>query len=307
MIIANWRSDMNNNIGSRKPCGSGHALAIARLEDNRQDWLEGKFFGLASKRKDLQDLVGKEGTLWIIVSRRQQSGSRMYSLSFRLDKCRAHTYKTRGRFGQYAVVGDPNYSTLFASNDARLLLLGLRFDPTLPIDDKFDRLKIIGKSIQRPRCLNKADIKLLSDFGAEADRWSVFVSYQRNEKDTIIAKKLSEALHAHGVHVFRDQEALRAGQKWWPTLKRAIDRARHFVLVIGNTTYGSPNVEQEVRYAIDRGVNLIPLLAGGTFEHWSEFHFDELQAVFHKRGKWNETIREVLRVVQRTNIAMQKH
>lgn len=154
---------MSKSRASRKPCKMGHALAIARWEDNRKSWLDGDFFGLTSKRTDLQDLVGDGGTLWIVVSRQQPSGRRNYSLSFRLDKCKAHTYRKPGRFGPYAVVGDPARSTLFASNDATLLLLSLRFDPFSPIDrgvassrgrhkETPDRSKVIGQSIQTPRC-----------------------------------------------------------------------------------------------------------------------------------------------------------
>ena len=125
---------MKKTRGPRKPCATGAALAIARWEDNRKDWLEGDYFGLTSKRTDLQDLVGDGGTLWIVVSRAQRPGSRTYSLSFRLEGCKKHNYKKPSRFGRYGVVGDPARSTLFASNDARLLLLSLRFDPVLPID-----------------------------------------------------------------------------------------------------------------------------------------------------------------------------
>lgn len=108
--------------------------------------------------------------------------------------------------------------------------------------------------------MNLADVKLLQDYGAETDRWSVFVSYQRTDNDTKIARRLSTALQSQGVNVFRDQKALQAGQKWWPTLKRAIARARRLVIVIGRTTHESTWVKREVRHALQKGVNVIPLL-----------------------------------------------
>jgi hypothetical protein len=301
---------MKKARSSREPCSTRHALAIARWEDNRKDWLEGDYFGLTSERTDLQDLVGDGGTLWIIVSRGQSGEPRTYSLSFRLDKCRKHTYRKPGRFGPYSVVGDPDRSTLYASNDARLLLLSLRFDPFLPIDhssdptekkneETTDRLKIIGQSIQTPRCLNKADVKLLRDFGAETDRWSVFVSYQRTEIDTKIATKLSAAIQRHGVNVFRDQEALRPGQRWWPTLKRAVGRARHLVIVIGRTTHKSVWVKREVDHAIKKGVNVIPVLAGGALEHWADLR--ALHALTYKHGRWYELVRQVLAETHRAS------
>ena len=101
--------------------------------------------------------------------------------------------------------------------------------------------------------------------------------------------------------MFRDQEALRAGQRWWPTLKRAVGRARHLVLVIGRTTHESTWVKREVRHAIEKGIKVIPVLAGGTLKHWADFRFDDLHAVIHKRGQWHELVREVLHATQRTN------
>ena len=125
---------MNKARSPHAHCATGHALAIVRWEDNRKGLRDGDFFGLTSKRTYLQDLVGNGRTLWIIVSRGRQP--RMYSLSFRLEKCRNHHYKDTGRFGRHAVIGDPESSTLFASNDARLLLLRLRFDPFSPINNE---------------------------------------------------------------------------------------------------------------------------------------------------------------------------
>lgn len=114
--------DIREIMSARQPCAEGHALAIARWEDNREDWLQGKFFGLASKTPDLQEMVGNGGTPWIVISRRRSIGGRLDTLSFRLDGCRKKTYGREGKFGKYAVEGDPQGSTLFASNDAKLLL-----------------------------------------------------------------------------------------------------------------------------------------------------------------------------------------
>ena len=161
-----------------KSCSENHSLAIARWEDNHEGWLEGNYLGLISKKPYLQQIVGEGGTLWIVVSRAKPGGGRVYSLSFRLNNCRTKTYNKETTFGKYAVLGDPSKSIVFASNDAKLLLLSLRFDPYLPIRAP----KLIGQSIQTPRCLNENDIQLLEDFAVATDRWSVFVSYQNADK-----------------------------------------------------------------------------------------------------------------------------
>jgi len=284
--------------GSRERCRSRHALAIARWEENSESWREGKYFELTSRRSDLQDLVGDGGTLWVIVSRRRPRGGRTYSLSFRLDNCQAHTYRAAPRFGPFAVRGDDNRSTLFASNDAALLLLGLRFDPVNPIDNNNDRLRVVGQSIQRPRCLNRADVELLRAFGAEKDRWSIFLSYQRTAADTKAAKRLAAALQAHGRNVFRDQEALRAGQRWWPTLQRAIGRARHLVVLIGPTTHESTWVTREVRHALRKKVHVIPVVMGGSLRHWASIGLNEVQGLTHRQGQWHDLVDQVLRATQ---------
>ncbi len=256
---------------AREPCASRHALAIALWEKNRIGWLEGDFLGLASRKPHLQEMIGDGGTLWIVVSRRQSHGPRKYSLSFRLDGCRKKTYDRDGAFGRYAVLGHPDRSTVFASNDAKHLLLGMRFDPLRPIDAdpkkvSTDRLLGLGGYIQTPRCLNDADVKLLEDFGAEADRWSVFVSYRHEDERT--AAWLSDGLDRQGISVFRDKEVLRAGAKWWPALKGAIARARHLVVLIGSKTGDSTWVKKEVEHASGKGVNIIPVLLSAELPDW---------------------------------------
>lgn len=246
-------------------------MAIAIWEKNRRGWLEGDFLGLASESPNLQEMIGDGGTLWIVVSRRQSHGPRKYSLSFRLDGCRKKTYLTDGDFGRYAVVGHPDGSTVFASNDAKHLLLGLRFDPLNPIDAhrkkrRIDRLRGLGSHIQTPRCLNGADVKLLEHFGAEADRWSVFVSYRRDDEKSAIW--LSDGLERQGISVFRDKAVLKAGARWWPAIKRAVARARHLVVLIGPTTSDSTWVKKEVEHAHREGVNIVPVLLAAGLPDW---------------------------------------
>ncbi len=266
----------------RNPATTGHALALARWEDNREGWLKGDYFGLTSKRTDLQDLVGDGGTLWIIVSRRRPKGGRGYSLSFRLDGCKRHRFSKTGKFGKYGVYGDPERSRLFPSVDARLLLLALRFEPYKPIDDQSDRLKVIGNSIQTPRQLNSADVKLLENFSLDADYWSNFISYQRTEADISKATRLANQLTREGISVYRDQEALRPGQRMWPALSDAVERAKNLILLIGPTTHKSQWVKKEVRHAIEHSTNIIPILAGGSLENWREFRLHKIHAAEYK-------------------------
>jgi hypothetical protein len=274
----------------REPCPERHALAIARWEDNQAGWLEGEFFGLTSNRRDLQQLVGDGGTLWIVVSRGRTGGGRLYSVSFRLENCRSHTYsrpkkgkvaKGKVGLGPFAVIGDKDRSTLFAANDARYLLLSLRFDPYRPIQNP-DR---IGQAIQTPRCLNESDISLLEGYGAEVAKWSVFLSYRR--ADQTFAMRLADRLRALGLDVFVDQQALRGGSRWRKEIYQAIERARHMVVLLGPETHESEEVRGELEHAFDCGTPVIPVLVGGRLEDWKDMpRLHALHALKGKRKAW---------------------
>jgi hypothetical protein len=222
----------------------------------------------------------------------------MYSLLFRLDKCRICTYSSNAGFGRYGVESSAANSTMFAANDARLLLLGLRFDPEKPIDHPGNRLRVIGQSIQTPRRLGLADVNLLRHFVSEVDRWSVFISYQR-KPDARVGERLSKGLQAEGVSVFRDLEDLHGGQEWWPTIQRAIGRARHFVLIIGKSTHKSEWVRNELEYAIRKKLNVIPVLAGGSLKDWDSLELGRRHAIDIDSGSWGDLLGKILGAVRR--------
>ncbi len=280
------------NPRTRSLCSTGHALAIARWEDNREEWLRGGFYGLAAKVPDLQQMVGNGGTLWIVVSRRRTNGRRLYTLSFRLDQCRKKTYVKGGKFGKFAVVGNPNNSTLFATNDSRLLLMSLRFDPYRPIKSEH----VIGKSIQTARCLSHNDIELLENHAGAVDQWSVFISYKRD--DASLAGQLSEALQREGINVFRDQEALRGGQMWASVLENAVSRSRCLVLLMGAKTHESAWVKRELKYALDNNVRVIPVLAGGKLNKWDDFpNLSGIQEINRADSSWSDFVGKILKAL----------
>ena len=250
----------------RRPCTNKQALVLASWESNHKAWLEGGFFELRSHQPWLQQTIGDGGTLWIVVSRPSRSG-RLYTLSFCLRRCRAHTYQKDGKFGKYAVIGDERRSRFFAVSDAKLLLLALRFEPFRPISGP--GADQISNSIRVPRCLCQSDIGLLEENEENADRWSVFLSY-RTEGEKELATKLHDALESAGISVFRDQEALRGGDRWWNTIQRAIERSHRLVVLVGPTTYRSGWVEKEVRLALDKEVRVVPVMAGGRLRDWGE-------------------------------------
>lgn len=273
----------------RSSCNSRHELAIARWEDNREQWLKGDLFGITSNKPDLQQMIGEGGTHWIVVSRRSTQDNRLYSLSFRLDNCRKKMFSEESKFGRYGVVGDPENSTLFVVNDSMLLLLSLRFDPYRPIK----RPNVVGQSIQTPRCLNENDIGLLENYIFTVDRWSVFLSYKHS--DIKIAKRIAENLRKSGINIFRNQEALKGGQKWWPVVTGAIERSRKFILLIGESTHNSVHVHKELKHALKNNIQIIPVLIGGDWNRWTKL-YPELTSdhYLNKTGSdWSDFITDI--------------
>ena len=244
----------------RQPAASGHALALVRWEENSRRWNSGSDPEMRSRVRDLQDLIGNRGTLWIVTSRKQRGGTR-YSLAFKFGECQKAD-APNGRFGKFAVIGDPSASRVFATNDASLLLLGLRFAPPNAIDDPIDRLKGIGLRLQTPRALSQADVRLLEAFTKGIARWSIFVSYEHH--DARVADRLLIELERRGLNTFRDKTGLRPGEAWWPAIRAAIAGSKVVVVVVGKSTASSTWTRREIDYARKRGKVVIPVLVNSS-------------------------------------------
>jgi len=284
--IANRR--MCHKMRKAKEYSTRNVLAIARREKNKEDWLAGEFFGLASTNTYLQDIVGDGGTLWIVVSSKKPDGGGSYSISFQLQGCRPVTYNSEKTFRKHTVVGDPNRSTIYEANDSKLLLMSLRFKPQKPISDVYK----IGKSIQTPRCLSHEDVELIKNHISDVDRWSVFLTYKRDDES--VANKLSNSLRRLGINIFQDHKSIPAGKQWKMVILNAVKRARSLIILIGANTHNSFWVKEEVKYAIANDVYVIPVLVGGRLENWSEMpELSQKQAINNKGKKWSEFVEQV--------------
>ena len=263
------------------------ALAIARRESNQQQWLEGKYFELRSRRRLLQDLVGDGGTLWVVVSRGGPTGRR-YSLTFRFRDCRSHTYRRSGAFGRYAVRGDPARSEFFAENDARLLLLALRFQSGAPIES----IQKIGAALQTPRRLAASDVALVERYAPVAGAWGAFLSYSR--KDLPEARMLNAALGKAGLSVFQDTVSIGAGQKWKEAIARGIAGSQVLVVLVSHNTTGSAWVEWEVELANQHRLPIIPVFLNQA--RWTFAEVEAFQGVPFE-GNWRSVATDVAQAV----------
>ena len=59
----------------------------------------------------------------------------------------------------------------------------------------------------------------------------VFISYSQDAKAW--AGKLSESLERKGVSTWTDFKSIRAGQRWFEEIQRALDDASYFLIVVG--------------------------------------------------------------------------
>jgi hypothetical protein len=247
-------------VGSGLLKSSRVALAIARVEDNREQWLSGAYFELRSRRKLLQDWVGDGGTLWVVVSRPAPGGGRQYSLTFRFSHCSKYTYPQPVKWGQFAVRGDLRRSQFYPKNDARLLLLALRFQNGSPIRG----ISLIGSSLQTPRLLTDEDVRLIELYRPPTDLWGAFISYCR--ADEAAAAMLKSALDGEGISVFLDKSAIPPAEEWSQALRTGVTHSRSLVLLIGTSTHQSKEVRKEIGLAQRHGVKIIPISLTGNFD-----------------------------------------
>jgi hypothetical protein len=241
--------------------------------------LKGDFAELRSKRRALQELVGWGGTLWIIVSRARR-GRRLYSLTFKLVACEAWDYERAGDFGRFAVVGDRDRSAYFASNDAELLLMSLRFKGFRPIRS----VNVIGQSIQTPRRLTAADVALLNRYSKQSDRWSAFVSHSRKD-GSAVARRLVKGLERTGISTFGDEERLIVGTDFPRKIRRAVQSCRYFLILVSSESANSDWMSRELEWALGskHPPRIVPIvLPGGDLRCFPALK--DVQALTWRRG-----------------------
>ena len=258
-----------------------NALAVAVYERNINAWRSpDRGSGsptLLSRGCNLQSMVGDGGTLWIIMSRPGANKSRLYSLTYKLVACQR--FIARGtaarKFGKHGVRGNPVSSSFYPTNDARLVLMSLRFPAHRPVPS----LSRINQYLRFPRYLSYEDVCLLEEYAERhIDRRSVFVSYAR--ADARYAIDLKDALERRGISVFRDEDSILSGQNWRQGIAHAIEHAMYFVVLCSPISASSVEVWNEIEQAMKRRsiakgseYTIVPIFLTGSSlddEAWSE-------------------------------------
>src|SRR5262249_29370979 len=86
----------------------------------------------------------------------------------------------------------------------------------------------------------------------------VFISYSRRNKD--FSLQLVDSLKASGFAVWIDLDAIPPSAEWWATIKRGIDEANAFVVILTPESLSSPVCTFEMDYAIHNNKRIIPVM-----------------------------------------------
>lgn len=86
----------------------------------------------------------------------------------------------------------------------------------------------------------------------------IFFSYSRN--DTAFAVKLATDLKKEGYDIWIDQEDIRAGSEWDMEIEKALSTCDCVVFIQSEKSAASPNVLDEVYYALEENKTVIPVI-----------------------------------------------
>ena len=86
----------------------------------------------------------------------------------------------------------------------------------------------------------------------------IFFSYSRF--DSPFALKLAKDLREAGANVWIDQLDIQAGNHWDSAVEKALDNSATVLVILSPTSIVSPNVMDEVSFALDTGKRIIPVL-----------------------------------------------
>jgi DNA-binding SARP family transcriptional activator len=90
------------------------------------------------------------------------------------------------------------------------------------------------------------------------DENAVFIAYARSDSQFVL--ELATALRAAGANVWVDQLDISPGTRWDQTVEEALDCCGHVLVVLSPAAVESPNVLDEISYALEAHKEIIPVL-----------------------------------------------
>lgn len=110
---------------------------------------------------------------------------------------------------------------------------------------------------QRKYTITKEAFDLLG----ESDVATIFISYKRSESSAF-ALLVHNKLENSGLSPFVDMQ-LQPGQNWYTELEKNIKQSDYFIILLGHKTLESDVTIQEVQWALDAGIQIIPVWHNG--------------------------------------------
>ena len=86
----------------------------------------------------------------------------------------------------------------------------------------------------------------------------IFISYSR--KDFKFAIRVANDLKDHGFNVWIDQSNIPGGRHWDDNIEQALNNSCVVVLIVSPASVKSENVKDEISYARDKNIHIIPIV-----------------------------------------------
>jgi hypothetical protein len=118
----------------------------------------------------------------------------------------------------------------------------------------------------------------------EDDAATIFISYKRSESSAF-ALLVRNELKAAGLSPFVDMQ-LQPGQQWHAELEKNIKNSDYFIILLGNKTLESTVTIQEIQWALDAKIAIIPIWHNGFV---------------YKSGDWSKIPMEVDNALRNTH------
>jgi hypothetical protein len=131
---------------------------------------------------------------------------------------------------------------------------------------------LLGNQYLQPYSANSDTLVITRDAFAlldEAEPASIFISYKRSESSAFALLVLAR-LKAEGLEPFLDL-SLVPGEDWQKGLKERIQKYDHLVALLGKETLKSDVCIQELTWAMEAGVNIVPMWHNGFVYKSSEW------------------------------------
>ena len=87
---------------------------------------------------------------------------------------------------------------------------------------------------------------------------SIFFSYSRADSETVL--QLAKELRAGGASIWLDQLDIKPGVRWDSEIEKALLESNTLLVVLSKTSVDSQNVMDEVSYALEEGMKVVPVL-----------------------------------------------